>query len=313
MDTVHSILDTVDPLPTFRDLTIDDRPMFLEWMQAHNVKASDLTFANLYTWRGSRPTRIARYNDFLLIVRFESPARPKAQSPIGSGDVTAAANALLDHLAAEYPQMEQNLARVPDPPANMLREAGFLVEEDRDNFDYVYRVNDLAKLEGRKYDKKRNRIHKCLDVCECMYEPITSSNLDGCFQLEEEWCNIRQCELNPALSAEFRAIKEALDEFDTLELFGGAIRIGGRIQAFAVAERVGAETAVEHFEKANPHIDGLYQVVNQWFCQNALEGLTWVNREQDLGIKGLRQAKMSYHTDHFVKKYTVRRNAPMEA
>ena len=307
MDIVHSILDTVDPLPAFRDLTIDDRPLFLEWMQEHNVKASNLTFAELYTWRGSRPARIARYNEFLLLVRFESAERPEAQSPIGRGDVTAAANALLDYLAAEYPQTELNLARVPDPPANMLREASFLVEEDRDNFDYVYRVNDLAKLKGRKYDKKRNRIHKCLAACECTYEPITSSNLDGCFQLEEEWCNIRQCELNPALSAEFRAIKEALDEFDTLELFGGAIRIDGRIQAFAVAERVGVETAVEHFEKANPQINGLYQVMNQRFCQHALEGLTWVNREQDLGIKGLRQAKMSYHPDHLLKKYTVRR------
>ena len=301
----RTIMDAIDSVPAFRDLRLEDCEAFRSWMRSFRVEISDLTFTNLFLWRGGRPVRIARYEGFLVILRLDHQETPRLFAPVGEGNLGKGVNALLEFFAAEFPASPPVIQRVPEPMALELEKAGFRVEEDRDNFDYVYRVSDLARLGGRKYDGKRNQIRRCLEAKPCRYEAITGGNLEDCLRLQEEWCNIRQCDIHPALVAEFRAIREAFEEFHSLDLFGGAVRIGGKIQAFAVGERVDAQTAVVHFEKANPKINGLYQVINQWFCQNALGEYDWVNREQDLGIEGLRQAKLSYHPDHWVKKFAV--------
>ena len=89
-------------------------------------------------------------------------------------------------------------------------------------------------------------------------------------------------------------------------MIGGAVVVDGRIEAFAIGERLNPATAVVHFEKANPEMRGMYQLINQWFVRNELSDYMYVNREQDLGIEGLRKAKESYHPHHMVRKFTVR-------
>jgi hypothetical protein len=107
------------------------------------------------------------------------------------------------------------------------------------------------------------------------------------------------------LEAENAAIKAVFDKFEYLGVFGGAVYIDDKVEAFTLAEPLNDETAVVHFEKANSGIEGLYQVINQWFCQRALRGFRFVNREQDLGVSGLRKAKQSYHPHHMVEKNIV--------
>ena len=107
------------------------------------------------------------------------------------------------------------------------------------------------------------------------------------------------------LASEDVAIKEIFSLIDILPVFGGVIFINGKIEAFTLAEKLVENTAVVHFEKANPEIDGLYQLINHWFCQNALKDYTYVNREQDLGIEGLRRAKQSYYPCKMVSKYKI--------
>jgi hypothetical protein len=99
------------------------------------------------------------------------------------------------------------------------------------------------------------------------------------------------------------AVKTALDNYESLGVVGGTVYVEGKLEAFTLAERLNQDTAVIHFEKANPEIEGLYQVINQWFCQKELGNFKFVNREQDLGIMGLRKAKQSYHPHHMVEKH----------
>ena len=134
---------------------------------------------------------------------------------------------------------------------------------------------------------------------------MTSDIIEQCLDLQTEWCDVRQCKLNAGLASEDEAIKEVLNLMDRLPIFGGTILIDGKIEAFTLAEKLNNEIAVIHFEKANPKFDGLYQLINQWFCQNELGEYKYVNREQDLGIDGLRKAKQSYHPHHMVNKYVV--------
>jgi hypothetical protein len=183
-----------------------------------------------------------------------------------------------------------------------LRQAGLTVQDDRANADYVYRVSDLATLAGRNYSKKRNHIKHCIERYDCTYEEITAENMGECLAMQDKWCEIRECSHEPSLCGEYHAILETFSNFAEFGVIAGAIRIAGEICAFTVGEQLSPGIAVCHFEKALPGYDGLGQLINQWFAENSLCAFRYVNREQDLGVPGLRKAKESYYPSHMVDK-----------
>ena len=187
--------------------------------------------------------------------------------------------------------------------AESLNDIGFTIKETRNNWDYVYLTQNLINLPGEKYYVKRKNIKRCLQDYKTEYQPITKELVGQCVNLETKWCNLRNCEADPSLEAEHKAIKELFHHFTDLNVFGGAILINNNVEAFTIGEELTSNTAVIHFEKANPDIPGLYQVINQQFCSQVLSHFKYVNREQDLGISGLRQAKMSYHPTFFIEKF----------
>ena len=123
--------------------------------------------------------------------------------------------------------------------------------------------------------------------------------------MEDEWCDLRHCEAIPGLANESLAIKEVLTHFDRLGVKGGAILIGGKVEAFTLGEPLNRETVVIHIEKANPAFEGLYSLINQAFLEKEWSGYVYVNREQDLGEEGLRKAKESYFPHHMINKCTI--------
>jgi hypothetical protein len=197
------------------------------------------------------------------------------------------------------------LIGVPKNTANTLRNANLLVTTDRNNSDYVYRVADLAELPGRRLHKKRNLVKQCLAAYTCEYEALTPELIVECSDMQYRWCKARKCGKDPGLCSEYMAIRNMFDHFEDLQLIGGAIRVEGLIQAYAIGEELSPGTAVCHFEKAMPGLRGLGQLINQWFARYALRGFEFENREQDLGIPGLRQAKESYYPHHMVEKFNV--------
>jgi hypothetical protein len=187
--------------------------------------------------------------------------------------------------------------------AESLKNEGFTIQNKREYWDYLYAMRDLRDLPGSKYYTKRKNIQKCLATYKPTYKPIIDEIVNQCLQLQTKWCDLKTCDTIPGLEAENRAIKETFLHFRDWMVFGGAVLVDGFVEAFAIGERLNKDTAVIHFEKANPNIPGLYQVINQWFCTQALQDFQYVNREQDLGVPGLRRAKLSYHPTAFVEKY----------
>jgi len=234
-----------------------------------------------------------------LVLLCEEEGRRFFLPPVCVCDAADAARAMFAH--ARGVGFEPVMERVPEAMAEELARAGFKAEEDRANWDYVYRVSDLASLEGRHYDGKRNFVKQALDKYRCEYRKIAAGNVSDCLALETSWCNLRHCELDPGLEAEQRAIATCFENWAQFSLIGGAVVIDGRIEAFAIGEKLNPTTAVVHFEKANPELRGMYQLINQWFCRNELSEYTFVNREQDLGLEGLRKAKESYKPHHMVR------------
>jgi len=271
-----------------------------EYLQEYPPEISEHTFTNLFIWQPSRPVLYAELDNSLIFL--VKAVRKKGGyilfgPPVGPAEIPDVFSAFRKKLIGAV--------RIPDKNKAELTAADLALTPDRDNADYVYRVKDLAELAGRRYAKKRNHIKRCLKSHTCEYLPITPELIAECEAMQESWCHHRDCGRNPGLCNEANAIAEAFAHFDEFGLIGGAIRIDGKIQAYAMAEKLHPGTAVWHFEKAMGDIPGLGQLINQWFSKYSLSGFQYVNREQDLGIPGIRQAKESYYPHHLVAKNCI--------
>jgi hypothetical protein len=284
-----------------RPLKLSDRSMVEAYLQRYPPEISELTFTNLFVWRASRPVFIAKVEaSIVFVTHTHEDGNGKMfilGPPLGDNSPLSVANALGVEVAG--------FIRIPENTASTLRDANLLITPDRDNSDYVYRVRDLAELAGRRFHKKRNLIKQCLAAYTCQYEPITQALIFECVDMQDRWCEERQCGQEPGLCNEYVAIRNMFDHFEALQVVGGAIRVDRIIQAYAVGEELRPGTAVCHFEKAMPGFRGLGQLINQWFAKYALRDFEFENREQDLGVPGLRQAKESYYPDHMVEKFSA--------
>lgn len=289
-----------------RPLSIDDRSLVTRYFHRFPPEISEFTFTNLFVWRKSRPIGYMEIKDALVFfIRGTSDATKWIQfgPPVGPASPLDIMNVMEDKLLG--------IVRLPKKSLIPLSQAGIKSEPDRDNADYVYQVADLAELSGRRYAKKRNHIKHCLKKYRCEYENINADNLDECRTMLSRWCHTKNCETEPGLCGEFVAINEMFDRHMQLELIGGAIRVDGEIKAFAFGEQLNPTTAVWHFEKAMPEVRGLAQLINQWFAKFSLQQFEYVNREQDLGIAGLRQSKESYYPHHLLEKFNVPLSGPL--
>jgi hypothetical protein len=265
---------------------------------------SELTFTNLFVWNRSEPVQLSRLDETVLLQRKRlRDSKIFLLPPLGKQQVTSVVKTLKKLDLGNY--QVPPLYGLTFQESELLSGEGVKVESDRDDWDYVYLTSDLADLPGDKYHPKRNLIGRCLSKYECRYVTIGPSEINDCLQLQTEWCSLRSCSMVPGLEAENTAIKTAFENYDYLDVTGGVVYVDDKLQAFVLAEKLNRDTAVVHFEKANPEIEGLYQVINQWFCKEALSKFKFVNREQDLGVPGLRKAKGTYYPHHMVEKCTV--------
>lgn len=291
--------------PDFKPLELADLEILRTALSAYRPQTSELTFSNLFIWRKHYDFRWCVHQDWVFIVT--GGANAFALQPIGPEPRADATMRLLDWLR-DQPGTTGAIERADTRLAEQLRDRPeFDIESVRDHFDYVYRAQDLVQLAGRKYHSKRNHINKFKRTHPFRYEPLAGSHIDSCMALAESWCKWRRCDEDLSLLGEWDAVREALENFGTLGIEGGAVFVEDRLEAFAIGEWLNRDTVVIHVEKANAEIPGLYPLVNQQFCEHAWAKAAFVNREQDLGEPGLRKAKESYYPDHLVEKYRIRR------
>lgn len=185
----------------------------------------------------------------------------------------------------------------------LIESLGYQVEEDRENFDYLYLRSELAALSGKKFHKKKNHVNAFeLAYPDHSIKPLTVDTRADALEVLESWVSHEE---NPD-DTDYRAAKEALELLDQFAMTGLVLYVGGLAVAWTLAETVadGKMVAV-HFEKARVEIKGAYQYINYAFAQSLPESVEFVNREQDLGDEGMRQAKMTYRPVGFVEKYRV--------
>lgn len=259
---------------------------------------SEHTFSNLFIWRDMRPIHVVSIADALVFVEDMQDHVEIFGPPVGDINLIEA-KAELEQL---FKKRVYTFIRIPKSNLAMCP-AGFSKVEDRNNFDYVYSRDGLAELSGNKFHDKKNLVNQCLQNYDCTYEALNRDNLHLISKFQERWCEQRKCSEAYSLCQEFRAINEVIERYDTKTIIGGMIKIKGEVQAYTMAERLNNDTAVIHFEKAESSFKGLYQLINYWFARNSLSQFQFINREQDLGIDGLRKAKQSYNPVRFVEKF----------
>lgn len=298
-------MNTAPRYPRFEEITIQDKPVFQAALTQSPPQISEHTFTNLFIWNYYYHFLWCLWDECLCITARPVGKAPFLLPPIGTGNVAELTLDLLHHL--QRMEVQPCMHRVPEHLVSsyLAGHDHFIITPDRDNSDYVYRTDDLIKLEGNRYHGKKNHINKFKKNHSYEYSPLTPELVEQCLALEAQWCDIRHCELYPGLSGEERAIYEGLTNMSHLDFTGGVILVNGKVEAFAIGELLNPETAVIHIEKANPAFEGLYQLINQEFCAHEWKQVPYVNREQDLGEEGLRKAKLSYQPHHLVNKYSV--------
>jgi hypothetical protein len=170
------------------------------------------------------------------------------------------------------------------------------VEPLRDQYDYIYRRTDLATLHGRHLDAKRNHIHRFrAEHPDFEYRPLTPEFFDECRRLTEIWQEEKGG--SDTINAEKQVMETIFSNWDTLGMIGGSIFVDGRMVAFTYGAAVTTDTYDVCVEKADRHVEGAFAIINQQFAEHLPEQYIYLNREEDMGIPGLRQAKLSYRPE----------------
>ncbi len=292
--------------PLFKPFELADRDIVHGILKEYKPDASEWTFTNLFIWRSHYSYEWSIYRDWLLVTGRDSSNVIYALQPIGPPSRKKTALMLLEWLKSKNQSQKSCIERADVRFTDELGESGrVVVSETREHFDYVYMRNDLALLAGNRYRSKRNHINQLLRTYPISYEALDAEHVLECLGIQEKWCRQRRCKDDLNLMGEWDAVRDILANYSALNLKGAVILIDDRVVAFTVGEMLNDAAFVVHIEKADPDVPGLYQVINQQFCEKSIDNAVYVNREQDLGLSGLRTAKMSYWPDHFVKKYSV--------
>lgn len=283
----------------FKGITLSDKKLFDSYFNKFPPKLSEFTFTNLFVWRRTKNHEFAVFDNHLVISFSESEnSIRKFYQPIGENPA-----GIIEKLFSEFP--ESSFERIEESVSEKLSEK-FSINEDRNMFDYIYNVNELAELKGDKYGAKRNFIKRFTkykpEVCS-----LDEGKVKAFLELQEKWCNIRNCRENESMYAEDLAIRESLENFKELGISGCCVSINGIIEGFLIGEPLNENTFVDHFEKANTDFKGIYQFLLNDFVKRIPEKYTFLNREQDLGIEGLRKSKLSYYPINFIKKYAIKK------
>lgn len=291
----------------FKEPNIEDRPWVNELVEREGrdktLLSYDVAFGTNFVWRGMYNIKICRYKDFVLKTFGKDGKKIRYAFPAGEGDIREALGALVED--ARERGLKPCFGGMTREQMELLEQCfpgTFSFREDRDYFEYIYLSEDLAELKGRKYHGKRNHISKFKNQYDYTFELIDNSNKKDALLVSKLWCEQNVLGDDNGLTHEICAIREAFRYFDELNFKGAIIKIDGQPVAMTVGERVCDDVFVVHFEKALPGYDGLYTAINNLFAKE-LTQYKYINREEDLGIEGLRKAKLSYRPSILLEEF----------
>jgi len=302
----YTISMTVPSFPDFTPITIGLKNEILPVLSLASCGISEFTFSGLYLFRKRYGYTVSRLEDKTIIISGIQPPRApeeEAGEPLLSKKFfmtpcAAPEKAIMEELFKTHDYWKNIPESIIRAKKDLLEEMNIEITEDRDNFDYLYLRTDLAELPGKKYHKKRNLVAQFLRSYTHEERTLTAELIPQAMRVLEDW------RANKGDDGDYIACREALELFNELDMKGLLFYADGRPVGWCLGEPIaGNSIFIVHFEKGLDGYKGIYQYINRTFAASLPENFTHINREQDLGEEGMRQAKMTYRPSGFVRKY----------
>lgn len=292
----------------WKPVDIKDKALFTEFFSTHHILVSDLTFTNLYLWHYSRHISYIVLNDCLVIKTQYPNENPFIFYPIHQNNNLSSKKQTILQIIESFKGKGldfsiHSLSHIDKQELESLfpNTFDFIYREDRS--DYIYSIPELIALNGKKYHKKKTHLNRFVERYAFSYEALSTKNVDELISTYQTWFGKINDNTSEGLRNEYIGIIESLKAFENLDFQGGILRVDGKMIAFSFGEPLNTDTVVIHIEKADIEFQGAYQAINKEFLANAWRNYKLVNREEDLGIEGLRKAKQSYRPLYLQHKF----------
>jgi hypothetical protein len=293
-------MSRISKFPEFSPISLKQREEISSFLREYPPLASEYSFTNLFAWRHSYEYKVSAFGNGFLFLK-EKPVRAFLQPLVPEAPLTAMKECFA------FLGKGGKIERVgEDFLASLGTVSDISAKPERSHFDYLYNSLEMRTLPGKRFHDKKNLVAQFEKKYSFQYTPLQEKLIGECIAFKHSWCMERNCEDQEGLKQEHCAVLEMLRNFSALKgLRGGILRVNGIIVALTLGEELNKDTLVIHVEKANTRFSGIYQKIFKEFVQAEGENYRFVNREQDLGVPGLRRAKQSYNPVTMIKKYTL--------
>ncbi len=286
----------------FSPISPGDYERYYKYRNIDPSNASEASFTTVYIWNNYYSLECSENGEFFFL-RFNIKGKmPSYFFPIGRGNIEKALAELEEYASTHGEKLCFRLVSKENKDKLLAVYGDRLsVKESRDSYDYVYLTERMISLSGKKLHSKRNHLNYFFDNYNYSYKKVTDKEtLDKCAKKAYELVEAKEKNKNPF---ELGAMKSYFENYFDFNQTGAFLEIEGEIAAMSFGEKISENTALIQIELADEKYRGAYQAINKLFCENEWSGFTYVNREEDMGIEGLKKAKMSYQPEFLIEKY----------
>lgn len=294
----------------FKKLTLEDKQLFNKYLNPYKFLSCEYSFTTLYIWKDACDIQYAIYKESLIIKKKDFEGNYYFMQPLGykEEDLKELLRCLLQYQKENnmkyiFKDLEEDFAE--KIKSLYKEEQNVYIKEDRDNFDYLYEADKLIELSGKKLHGKKNHYNSFVKNYDYEVKEIIDGKItDDVINAAEKW--FRENNNNDKmLYYETAAIKEIVQNINLFNLKGIAVYVDNQVVAFSLGEKLNDKLAVIHIEKGDMNYKGVYSFINKTFIDMCFSDIKIINREQDLGIEGLRKAKLSYYPFKLEKKFIL--------
>lgn len=291
----------------FTKLDLNHKKLFSEYLGDYSFLTYDYSFLTLYQWRIMCNTEFSIIDDVLIIKKYTKDTGSFFMKPLGYNgqNIDRILSGLVNHKNGDS-TFKHLFGDVETSFLNELQNLyGSAVSyvQDTDNFDYIYNSSDLISLSGPRYHRKKNLYNQFVNKNQYLVKEIHEA-IDDCIRFSKEWYE-KKSDDSYILKSELEGISDVLSNIESFNLCGIAVYIEEKIIGFAFGEKVNKKMAIVHSEKADPNYVGAYSFINKALAEKCFYDVEFINRQDDLGIPGLRKAKVSYHPARLEKKFFI--------
>lgn len=295
-------------MTNFKPLELEDIEIFRQYLGEYPFNTYEYSFPALFLWRKMSKTEISLVNGALVVKKTGRNGDSCFMPPIGckKSELGRTVEQLNDYkldkgfstlfMDVEEPFLHELIGIFGDK---------ITFREDANNFDYVYDSRQLIALQGKKFHKKKNQYNQFVNSYRYDVVDLTEGNaIADSLEFSKNWYLCRS-KPDEQLKYEMESMEDFLLNAGTLGVKGIAVYIGGCVAGFTAGEKVNEKMGIVHIEKGDLSFHGIYAFLNKTFAERHFNGVQLINRQEDLGVEGLRKAKMAYHPISLVKKFVV--------